>query len=38
MQDVYFINFTFAVKQQPNGLGPIEAIRRPIPATSFEAS
>jgi hypothetical protein len=37
MQDVYFINCTFAVKQQPNGQRLVAAALSPPPATTFEA-
>jgi hypothetical protein len=38
MQDVYFLNCTFDVKQQPNGQALVAAALKPSPATSFNAS
>ncbi len=38
MENVYFLNCTFGVKQQPNGQGLVAAILKPPPATTFTAS
>lgn len=38
MQDVYFLNCTFNVKQQPNGRALVTAALKPSPATTFGAS